>query len=143
MSETTELPPLSVATETSVAGLVRAKHEVKAWTHNLQQALADDLAATPPRLTPEQAAEIAKANEVEAPPKPGSAAEAQETTAEANQAQLDAQTKTAEEAAARDQKAAAEAHKADEKAKPKDDDDEKSPAKAKDEKPPAATHTSR
>ncbi|HLY78958.1 MAG TPA: hypothetical protein VKQ70_06260 [Caulobacteraceae bacterium] len=107
MTETTELPTLSVGTQTSVQGLVRAKHEVEQWTRNLEQALADDVAANPPRLTPELAATVAKTHGVKAPPAPGSPAEAKETTAEANQAQLDAQTKTnAAEAA----KTAAPAH---------------------------------
>jgi hypothetical protein len=124
MTETTELPPLSPATNASVTGLARAKHEVAQWTHNLEQALADDVAANPPRLTPEQAATVAKANGVEAPPKPGDAAEAKETTAEANQAQLDAQTKANEAAAPKPAP------------KPKDDDDKTKP-KA-DEKAPAS-----
>jgi len=107
MTETTELPTLSVGTQTSVQGLVRAKQEVEQWTRNLEQALADDVAANPPRLTPELAATVAKTHGVKAPPAPGSPAEAKETTPEANQAQLDAQTKTnAAEAA----KTAAPAH---------------------------------
>jgi hypothetical protein len=115
MTETTEFPPLSPATHASVQGLARAKHEVEMWTKNLEQALAEDVAADPPRLTPEQAAVIAKTHKVEAPPKPGDPAEARETTAEANQAQLDAQTKANEALAAKDQKVAAAAQ-------PKDDE---------------------
>ena len=101
MTDTTELPTLSPATQASVQGLARAKHEIEQWTRNLERALADDVAATPQRLTPEQAAAVAKAHEVKAPPAPGSTAEAKETTAEGNQAQLDAQTKTAEAEAAK------------------------------------------
>jgi hypothetical protein len=142
MTDTTLPPVLSAATNASVQGLVRAKHDITQWTKNLERALADDVAAG--RLTPDEAAEVAKTNEVKAPPAPGSKEEAKETTAEANQAQLDAQTKVAEAEAAKDQKAAAAAQpKQDEPAKPKDDDD-KAP-KAKDEKPPAShtTHTGR
>jgi hypothetical protein len=134
MTETTELPPLSPATQASVQGLARAKNEVRQWTHNLEQALADDVREG--RLTPELAATIARTHEVKAPPKPGDKAEAQETTAEANQAQLDAQTKAAEAEAAKVKPAPAPA-------KPKDEDDDKPPAKAEDKKPAPTSHTSR
>jgi hypothetical protein len=128
-------PTLSPATQNSVQGLVRAEHEVEAWTKNLEQALADDVAATPPRLTPEEAAEVARKYGVKAPPKPGDKEEARETTAEANQAQLDAQTKAAEAEAAKVKPPPAPPKDDDDKAKAKDDD--KPAAK------PAATHTSR
>jgi hypothetical protein len=126
-------PTLSVATQTSVQGLVRAKHEVEAWTKNLEQALADDVSAG--RLTPEEAAEVAKKHGVKAPPKAGDKEEAHETTAEANQAQLDAQTKAAESEAAKTKPPPAPPKDDDDKAKAKDDD--KPAAK------PAATHNSR
>jgi hypothetical protein len=110
-------PTLSPATQASVQGLTRAEHEVRQWTQNLERALADDVATG--RLTPEEAEKIAEQHEVKAPPAPGSKEEARETTAEANQAQLDAQTKAAEAEAAKAKP------KDDEKAKPKDDDDDK------------------
>jgi membrane protein involved in colicin uptake len=122
----TEEIQLSPATQNSVQGLVRAKHDVEAWTKNLEQALTDDVNATPPRLTPDEAAAVAKANDVQAPPAPGSAAEATETTAEGNQAQLDAQTKANADA---ETKAAAPPAKADEKA-----------AKNSDKVPAATSH---
>lgn len=132
MTETTQPPPtLSPATQASVQGLTRAKHEVEAWTHNLEQALADDVAANPPRLTMDQAAEIATTNGVEVPPAPGKAPEAHETTAEANQAQLDAQTKEAEAEAAKDQKTAAAAQP-----KPEPEAKDNKGVQAKDEKGP-------
>lgn len=102
MTETTQTPPvLSPQTQACVQGLVRAKAEILQWQLNLQRALADDIGAVPPRLTPEQAASIAKENEVDAPPPPKEQPEAVETTPESNQAQLDAQTKLSEEEAAK------------------------------------------
>lgn len=137
MTETTQLPPtLSPQTQASVQGLTRAKSDVVAWTHNLQQALADDVVAG--RLTLEQAAEIAKENEVKAPPKPGAPAEAKETTAEANQAQLDAQTKEAEAEAAKDQKAAAAAQP---KPEPEPEPPNNRGVREKDEKGPHPSQT--
>lgn len=112
------LPPLSPATQASVSGLARAKADVAAWTKNLERSLADDVSANPPRLTVEQAAQVAKEHGVEPPPDPEKAPEAKETTAEANQAQLDAQTK-------------ATAPKPDAPAKTKADEDEKAAPKAK------------
>ena len=72
-TDVTEQPTLSPQTQASVQGLVRAKTELAAWTKNLEQALADDLAADPPRLTHEQAAAVAKDNDVEAPKAPAKA----------------------------------------------------------------------
>lgn len=118
------LPPLSPNTQASVAGLMRAKADLKTWTHNLERALAEDVHEA--RLTPEQASQVAEKNEVKAPPKPGDKAEAKETTAEANQAQVDAQTKAAEAEAAKTAPPP--------KAKADEDDDEK----AKDDKARAA-----
>lgn len=116
MTDTTQTATtLSPATQASVQGLTRARNDVAAWTENLEQALADDVAATPPRLTPPEAAAIAKANGVQPPPAPGSTAEAKETTPAMNQAQLDAQTKTAEAEAAKDEKIAETAAAKDER----------------------------
>lgn len=130
MTETTTTPTLSPQTHACVQGLVRAKHEVEQWTHNLQQALADDVTAG--RLTPEEAAEVAKTYEVKAPPPAEPPAEAHETTAEANQAQLDAHTDEAQAAQAKDAEIAAAAQPKPEPAPPppKNDDDDK-PPKAK------------
>jgi len=79
-------PTLSPQTQASVQGLVRAKSDVEAWTKNLEQALADDLAATPPRLTQEEAAAIAKENGVEAPKAPAPEPDPKATEAEAGKA---------------------------------------------------------
>jgi hypothetical protein len=97
---------LSTNTHAALQGLVRASHDLVAWEHNLRSALDDDVMSG--RLTPQQAEHVArdaKLKDFKAPnpdhPK------AAETTAEGNQAQLDAQTKTnAAEAA----KTAAPAH---------------------------------
>jgi hypothetical protein len=79
---TTDLPPtLSIQTQASVQGLVRAKNEVTAWTKNLEQALTDDVTAAPPRLTAEEAAQIARANDVKAPKAPAAPAPAKAPTA--------------------------------------------------------------
>jgi len=61
------LPTLSVQTEASVQGVVRARNELEQWTKNLEQALADDVAAEPPRLTHDQAAQVAKTYGVHSP----------------------------------------------------------------------------
>jgi hypothetical protein len=124
-----QAPPLSPATHTSVVNLSRAKHEVESWMKNLEQALADDVAAG--RLTFDQAVDIAEAHEAKPPPRLGSKGEAKETTAEANQAQLDAQTKTAEAEAAKNAKAAAAAA-------PKEAEGDQAMGKAGDEPKPAA-----
>lgn len=128
MTETTQTPQpppvLSPQTQACVQGLVRAKAEIVQWKLNLERALADDVDATPPRLTPEQAGKIAKDNEVDAPPAPKDQPEAVETTPESNQAQLDAQTKLSEEEAA---KTAPPPPKQPPKAK---DDDKEKPAPA-------------
>jgi hypothetical protein len=102
MTEPTDLPPpvLSPATQAAIGGLTQARISVEQQTKNLEQALADDVNADPPRLTTAEAAVIAKANDVKPPPPPGPKVEAKETTPAANQAQLDAQTKAAEAAEA-------------------------------------------
>jgi hypothetical protein len=66
-------PTLSPATQASVQGLVRAKADLEQWTHNLEQALADDVSANPPRLTQDEAAEVAKTYGVDAPHEPKAA----------------------------------------------------------------------
>jgi hypothetical protein len=102
MTEPADLPPpvLSPATQAAITGLAQARAAVEQQTMNLEQSLADDVNATPPRLTPLEATAIAKANDVKPPPPPGPKLEAKETTPAANQAQLDAQTKAAEAAEA-------------------------------------------
>jgi len=91
---------LSPATSASVSGLTIARGSVTAWTKNLEQALADDVDANPPRLTPDEAGAVAKAYDVQAPPPPGSAPIAVETTPAANQAASDALAAKAAAAAA-------------------------------------------
>lgn len=66
----TPVPTLSVQTQASVQGVMRAKADLVQWIKNLEQALADDVAANPPRLEHDQAAEIAKTYGVQAPPAP-------------------------------------------------------------------------
>jgi hypothetical protein len=61
-------PTLSPVTHASVQGLVRAKADLEQWTHNLEQALADDVGAA--RLTHDEAAEVAKTYGVDAPSVP-------------------------------------------------------------------------
>lgn len=91
----TDTITLSQQTHTAVQGVIRSRHELDAWSKNLESALADDVAAG--RLTPDEASVVAKANGVKAPPAPEKAPEAKETTPEANQAQLDAQAKDKDE----------------------------------------------
>jgi hypothetical protein len=68
-------PTLSPVTQASVQGLVRAKADLAQWTTNLEHALADDVSANPPRLTQDEAAEVAKTHGVDAPSAPHHEAE--------------------------------------------------------------------
>lgn len=77
--------PLSYTVHTSMARLEAAHAEVKAWTHNLEQALQSDLDAGV--LTEEQASAVAEKSKVKAPtPAKADAPEAKETTPEMNEA---------------------------------------------------------
>jgi hypothetical protein len=68
-------PTLSPVTQASVQGLVRAKADLAQWTTNLEHALADDVSANPPRLTQDEATEVAKTHGVDAPSAPHHEAE--------------------------------------------------------------------
>jgi hypothetical protein len=90
---------LSYTTQTSIQRLVTGRGEVVAWTHNLEASLQSDVDAG--LLTHAEGAAVAEEYKVRKPAPVGHRPDAVETTAAANQAQLDAQTKIAEAEAAK------------------------------------------
>ncbi len=82
---------LSPATQASVSRLVSGKAEVQAWTLNLENSLQADVDSG--ALSLDEASAVAAKYEVTAPQPADAEPEAKETTAEMNQAQVDAAAK--------------------------------------------------